>query len=130
MRWLLLISTVFAFVLCFTRHSPGAWSFWMLVGLIGVFASTLAFVQARLDGARDALHAMLEALQNLDQYGIPAGEKSVEASLAQYKSGKIDLLKKLLARRELALAKTRRLDLLESAWRAYADLAALSGDWP
>ncbi len=87
-------------------------------------------VQARLDGARDALHAMLEALQNLDQYGIPAGEKSVEASLAQYKSGKIDLLQVLLARRELALAKTRRLDLLESAWRAYADLAALSGDWP
>lgn len=87
-------------------------------------------VQARLDGARDALHAMLEALQNLDQYGIPAGEKAVEASFAQYKSGKIDLLQVLLARRELALAKTRRLDLLESAWRAYAELAALSGDWP
>ena len=87
-------------------------------------------VQARLDGSRDALHAMLEALQNLDQYGIPAGEKAVDASFAQYKSGKIDLLQVLLARRELALAKTRRLDLLESAWRAYADLAALSGDWP
>ena len=50
MRWLLLVSTVFAFVLCFTRHSAGAWSFWMLVGLVGVFASTLAFVQARIAG--------------------------------------------------------------------------------
>jgi hypothetical protein len=50
MRWLLLVSTVFAFVLCFTRHSPGAWGFWMLVALLGVFASTLAFVQVRIDG--------------------------------------------------------------------------------
>jgi hypothetical protein len=55
MRWLLLISTVFAFVLCFTRHSAGAWGFWMLVGLLGVFASTLAFVHARIAGnAREA----------------------------------------------------------------------------
>ncbi|WEN15529.1 hypothetical protein PY254_02290 [Rhodanobacter sp. AS-Z3] len=50
MRWLLLASTVFAFVLCFTRHSAGAWGFWMLVGLLGVFACVLAFVQARIDG--------------------------------------------------------------------------------
>lgn len=50
MRWLLLVSTVFAFVLCFTRHSAGAWGFWMLVGLVGVFASTLAFVHARIAG--------------------------------------------------------------------------------
>lgn len=87
-------------------------------------------VQARLDGSRQALESMLEALQNLDQYGIPAGEKAVEASFESYKRGKIDLLQVLLARRELALAKSRRLDLLESAWRAYADLAAVSGDWP
>ena len=54
MRWLLLALTVFAFVLCFTRHGAGAWGFWMLVGLIGIFATTLAFVQARIAGsARD-----------------------------------------------------------------------------
>lgn len=87
-------------------------------------------VEARLDGAHQALMSMLEALQNLDNYGIPAGEKAVEASFESYKRGKIDLLQVLLARRELALAKSRRLDLLESAWRAYADLAAVSGDWP
>ncbi|HWU75238.1 MAG TPA: hypothetical protein VN043_01930 [Rhodanobacter sp.] len=50
MRWLLLVSTVFAFVLCFTRHSAGAWGFWMLLALIGVFATALAFVQARIAG--------------------------------------------------------------------------------
>lgn len=87
-------------------------------------------IQARLEGAQLALKSMLEALQALDEDGIPAGEKAVEASFESYKRGKIDLLQVLLARRELALAKTRRLDLLESAWRAYADLAALSGDWP
>lgn len=87
-------------------------------------------VEARLEGAQQAFASMIEALQNLDNYGIPAGEKAVEASFESYKRGKIDLLQVLLARRELALAKSRRLDLLESAWRAYAELAAVSGDWP
>jgi hypothetical protein len=50
MRWLLLISTVIAFALCFTRHSPGAWGFWLLVGVIGIVATTLAFAQARIAG--------------------------------------------------------------------------------
>jgi hypothetical protein len=50
MRWLLFVLTLFAFMLCFTRHSAGAWGFWMLVGLIGTFATTLAFVQARIAG--------------------------------------------------------------------------------
>ena len=50
MRWLLLVLTVFAFVLCFTRHGAGARGFWMLVGLVGIFATTLAFVQARIAG--------------------------------------------------------------------------------
>jgi hypothetical protein len=51
MRWLLLVLTVFAFVLCFTRHSAGAWGFWMLTGVIGIVASTLAFAQARIAGS-------------------------------------------------------------------------------
>ncbi len=50
MRWLLLVSTVPAFMLCFTRHSAGVWGFWMLVGLVGIFATALAFVQARIAG--------------------------------------------------------------------------------
>jgi hypothetical protein len=50
MRWLLLVLTLFAFVLCFTRHSAGAWGFWLLVGFIGIIATTLAFAQARIAG--------------------------------------------------------------------------------
>ena len=51
MRWLLLVLTLFAFVLCFTRHSAGAWGFWLLVDFIGIIATTLAFVQARIAGS-------------------------------------------------------------------------------
>ena len=50
MRWLLLVCTLFAFVLCFTRQGAGAWGFWLLLGLVGIFATTLAFVQARIAG--------------------------------------------------------------------------------
>jgi hypothetical protein len=50
MRWLLLVLTVFAFTLCFTRHSTGAWGFWLLIGVIGIVATTLAFAQARIAG--------------------------------------------------------------------------------
>lgn len=48
MRWLLLTGTVLAFVLCFTRHSGGAMGLWLLVGLVGLLATGLAFAQARI----------------------------------------------------------------------------------
>ncbi|WP_460876245.1 hypothetical protein [Rhodanobacter koreensis] len=51
MRWLLFVLTLFAFVLCFTRHSAGAWGFWLLVGLAGIIATTLAFAQSRIAGS-------------------------------------------------------------------------------
>ena len=50
MRWLLLALTVFAFMLCLTRRSAGAWGFWLLVGVIGLVATTLAFAKARIAG--------------------------------------------------------------------------------
>lgn len=51
MRWLLFVLTLFTFVLCFTRHSAGAWGFWLLVGFTGIIATTLAFAQARIAGS-------------------------------------------------------------------------------
>ncbi|HEX7817568.1 hypothetical protein [Dyella sp.] len=54
MRWILLITTLFAFVVCFTRHSGGAMAFWLLLAVVGLLVTTLAFVQARINGsARD-----------------------------------------------------------------------------
>jgi len=69
MRWLLLVLTVFAFMLCFTRHGAGAWGFWLLVGLVGIFATTLAFVQARIAG-----HARGDSLSEYDLKRLREGK--------------------------------------------------------
>jgi len=49
MRWLLLIGTLLSLVLSFTRHSGGAMGLWLLLGVVGAFATALAFAQARID---------------------------------------------------------------------------------
>ncbi|GLQ50439.1 hypothetical protein ACFFJT_00085 [Dyella flava] len=49
MRWLLLFATLLSWVLSFTRHSPGALDFWLLLGLAGIVATALAFAQARIE---------------------------------------------------------------------------------
>jgi hypothetical protein len=48
MRWLLLTLTLFSIVLCVTRHGAGAMAWWLLVGVIGTIATTLAFAQAKI----------------------------------------------------------------------------------
>lgn len=49
MRWLLLLATLLSWVLCFTRHSPGALGFWLFVGIVGAIATVLGFAQARIE---------------------------------------------------------------------------------
>jgi hypothetical protein len=49
MRWLWLLATLLSWVLCFTRHGPGAMAFWLLLGLVGAIATALAFAQARIE---------------------------------------------------------------------------------
>jgi len=44
----MLVMTLVALVLCFTRHTGGPFGFWLLLTLIGAFATTLAFIQARI----------------------------------------------------------------------------------
>lgn len=87
-------------------------------------------IETRLRAAREAIAAVKEALDDLDEHGIPALDRAVGAAVEGFKAGKIDLSRALLARRDLAIARARRLDLIESAWRAYADLVILSGDLP
>jgi len=48
MRWLLLTLTLFAIVLCFTRHGAGAMAWWLLISVIGTLATTLAFAQVKI----------------------------------------------------------------------------------
>lgn len=87
-------------------------------------------VRTRLRAARDAIVSVNKALDELDKHGIPALERAVSTSLEGFRAGKIDVSRTMLARRDLAIARARRLDLLEAAWRAYADLVIFSGDLP
>ena len=50
MRWWLLVSTLVSLLLAFTRHGAGAMAWWLFVGLLGIFATALAFAQARIAG--------------------------------------------------------------------------------
>lgn len=87
-------------------------------------------LETRIRAARDAIASIKAAVEELDRHGIPALETAVAAAQEGFRAGKIDLQRTLLARRDLALARARRLDLIESAWRAYSDLVTLSGDLP
>jgi outer membrane protein TolC len=87
-------------------------------------------VHARLRAARDAVATVQKALDELDKNGIPALQRAVDASVEGFRAGKIDITRAMLARRDLALAQARRLDLLEASWRAYADLVIFSGELP
>lgn len=87
-------------------------------------------VNARLRAARDAIASVTKALDELEKHGIPALEQAVQASVEGFRAGKIDLTRAMLARRDLAIARARRLDLLEAAWRAYADLVIFTGELP
>lgn len=87
-------------------------------------------IETRLRAARDAIVTIRTAIDELDANGIPALERAVGASVEGFKAGKIDITRALLARRDLAIARARRLDLIEAAWRAYADLVVISGDLP
>lgn len=87
-------------------------------------------VDARLRAARDAIASIRKALEELDKQGVPALERAVHASVEGFRAGKIDLTRAMLARRDLAVARARRLDLLEAGWRAYADLVIFTGELP
>jgi cobalt-zinc-cadmium efflux system outer membrane protein len=82
-------------------------------------------------------HGLLEqlartevAVEDLDRTGIPAAERLVQATDAAFRAGKLELVRVLNARRDLALLRTRRLDLVEGSWRAYGQLAAILGVLP
>jgi outer membrane protein TolC len=87
-------------------------------------------IHARLRAARDAIESVSKAMEELDKHGIPALESAVSTSVEGFRAGKIDLTRAMLARRDLAIARARRLDLLEAGWRAYADLVVFTGELP
>jgi cobalt-zinc-cadmium efflux system outer membrane protein len=77
-----------------------------------------------------ALELARQSLKTHDEVAIPAAKAVVDASVAAVKAGKIDVSRVFLARRDLAAARSRRLDALANAWTAYAGLTQLIGDLP
>lgn len=85
---------------------------------------------ARLQSAHAAMNLALEAVRDMDTKGIPAAENAVKAALESFKAGKTELVRVIIARRDLAAVRARRLDLISSAWRSYAEMTAILGELP
>lgn len=95
-----------------------------------VLGATREALVTRLRGDWRVLVAAREALERLEKVGLPANERLVEAATASWRAGKSELVQVIIARRDLASARLRRLDLVETIWRMYGDIAALMGELP
>jgi len=87
-------------------------------------------IEAIVQGLDEQLARTGDAVIDLDRTGIPAAERLVQATDAAFRAGKLELVRVLNARRDLALMRGRRLDLIQGSWRAYGDLAAILGVLP
>lgn len=87
-------------------------------------------LEARVRGLTEQLARTSDAVVELDRDGIPAAEGLVKATDGAFRAGKLELVRVLNARRDLALMRGRRLDLLQNGWTAYGELAAVTGVLP
>ncbi|HVW29058.1 MAG TPA: TolC family protein [Polyangiaceae bacterium] len=84
----------------------------------------------RARGALAAYRGIVAGVDELDRNGIPAAERAERAVTLALRAGKVEMIRVLIARRDLAAARARRLDLVEVAWSAYAELASIRGALP
>jgi cobalt-zinc-cadmium efflux system outer membrane protein len=87
-------------------------------------------VVARLQSAYASLQTALEAVTEMDATGIPAAQTAVKATLDSFREGKTELVRVIIARRDLATVRARRLDLVSAAWRSYAEMVSILGTLP
>lgn len=87
-------------------------------------------IAARAKGFFQAYQVARKALQTIDTVAIPAARSVVEATVTAWKAGKSELTRVFLARRDLASAHDRRLEIAAAGWGAYGDLAGLVGEAP
>jgi cobalt-zinc-cadmium efflux system outer membrane protein len=82
-----------------------------------------AAIRAQTAKARATLAR--ETLADLESQAIPAAERAVAAAQEAFRAGKGDFFRILLARRDLVTTRMRRLEVVELAWGAYAELLAV-----
>jgi cobalt-zinc-cadmium efflux system outer membrane protein len=92
--------------------------------------AAFAKVRARVVSSYEQIVAVRDTVTTLDETGLPAMQRALDAAQDLYKLGKGEISRVLLARRDYASARAKRLDLLETGWRAYADLCAVTGETP
>ncbi len=73
---------------------------------------------------------VVAALAEIDSAMEPAGQAAVDAAVAVQKAGKGELLRVLTARRDLALLRTRRLEMIRREWGIVSQIAAFTGELP
>jgi cobalt-zinc-cadmium efflux system outer membrane protein len=93
-------------------------------------ASWSMVLRSRVRADAEEYRQTLEAVGSLDSAGLPAAALVADATRAAFQAGKTELIRVINARRDLAVARSRRLDLVLSAWAAYGDLASILGDLP
>ncbi len=96
----------------------------------GNFEIAKASITARAKGFYVAYDVARKAISTIDTIAVPAAQAVVDASVASWKAGKTEQTRVFLARRDLATARERRLEITAIGWRAYGDLAGLVGDTP
>lgn len=87
-------------------------------------------LQARIVGLRRELEQVKRALDVIQETAEPAALAAVEASMDMRRAGKGDLLALLTSRRDLALLRLRRTDLMQREWNLTSDIAAITGESP
>ncbi|MDI1443547.1 TolC family protein [Polyangium sp. 6x1] len=70
------------------------------------------------------------AREVIDATALPAALAAAEAAVAMKTAGKGEMLLVLTARRDLALLRLRRLELIAREWAIVGDIVALTGDLP
>ncbi len=71
-----------------------------------------------------------EAIGEVVTSGEPAARQAVDAALEMARAGKSELLRVLIARRDLATLVGRKLDLIRREWSIVADVVAITGELP
>lgn len=87
-------------------------------------------LSARMRAAVESLSAVHQALQEVDSSGLPAFQSVLDATMEAYKAGKVELVRVIIARRDLATARARRLEMVAAAWRAYGEIIGIGGEIP
>lgn len=72
MRWLLLLGTLFSSALCVTSHSGGVMGLWLLLSMIGLLTTGLAFAQSRIHASSRSEYLSDYELQQLRSDKTPS----------------------------------------------------------